>query len=138
MKRYVLFVFLSLTLLLSACTKSEEEKIQVYLEEISFYDILIEFTDGELNIEVLMLDHADTWNSQGQLDVHVETKKILEAVKSYSELVKEVNLDFITRDLDKTVAEIKANHDTVMETNWEEVASLELPKIVDGYKFYGH
>ena len=56
MKKYVLFFLLTFTLMLSACNQSEEEKIQVYLEDISFYDILVNFTDGKLNIEVQMLE----------------------------------------------------------------------------------
>ena len=52
-------------------------------------------------------------------------------------MYKEVNLYFVTRETNKNVAEINANNDTLLETNWIEVDSHELPQIVDGYKFYG-
>ncbi len=150
MKKYVLFMLLlsSFALLLSACTQtqSEEEKIQTYLDKNSenFYDFLvIDFTDGELNIEFKMLSNSETWsNDDAQFDVSVETKASLESIKRYSKenldaVVKEVNLYFVTRESNKTVAEINANYDTILETDWMVVSNQELPPILDGYKFYG-
>ncbi|MEI4771895.1 hypothetical protein WAX74_20040 [Psychrobacillus sp. FJAT-51614] len=141
MKKYVLFtlLLLSFTLMLSACSQSEEEKIRVHLEDYSFYDILVDLTDGGLNIEVQMFETSD--NDMAQVDVVVETKALLEAVKKYSEVnldvIKEVNLYFVTRETNITVAEINANIDTISGTNWNELDRYELPQIVDGYKFYG-
>lgn len=140
-----MLLLLTFTLTLSACTQSEEEKIQVYLKDKSgnFYDFLVvDFTDGELNIEFKMLPNSETWsNDDAEFDVAVETKASLEAVKSYSKehlgVVKEVNLYFVTRESNKTVAEINANNDTILEINWKEVSNQEFPQIVDGYKFYG-
>lgn len=144
MKKYVLFL-LTLTLMLSACTQSEEEKIQVYLKEKSknFYDFsVVDFADGELNIEIKMLPNSETWsNDDAEFDVGVESKTSLEAVKYYSKehlgVIKEANLYFVTRESNKTVAEINANNDTIVETSWLEVTNQEFPQIVDGYKFYG-
>lgn len=147
MKKYVLFLLLLMTfiLTLSACTQSEEEKIQVYLKDESknFYEFLVaDFTDGELNIEVKMLPNSETWsNDDAEFDVAVEAKAALEAVKTYSkehlDIVKEVNLYFVTRESNKTVAEINANNETILETNWLEVSNQEFLQIVDSYKFYG-
>ncbi|WEG18881.1 hypothetical protein PQ478_10450 [Alkalihalophilus pseudofirmus] len=146
MKKYILFklLLLSVTLMLSACYQSEEEKIQAYLKENSknFYDFsVVDFADGELNIEVKMLPNSETWsNEDAEFYVGVETKASLEAVKDYSkehlDVVKEVNIYFVTRESNKTVAEINANNDTIVETNWLEVTNQEFPQIVDGYKFY--
>lgn len=132
-------------LTLSACNQSEEEKIQAYLKDKSqnFYDFLVvDFTEGELNIEFKMHPHSETWNNDDvEFDVAVETKAFLEAVKSYSkeqlDVVKDVNLYFVTRESNKTVAEINANNETILETNWLEVSNQEFLQIVDGYKFYG-
>lgn len=141
MKKYVLFMLLllSFTFMLSACTQSEEEKIRVHLEDYSFYDILVDFTDGGLNIEVQMFETSN--NDKALVDVVVETKALLEAVKKYSEVnlevIKEVNLYFVTRETNITVAEINANIDTISGTKWNELDKYELPQIVDGYKFYG-
>jgi len=143
MKKYVLFMLLllllSFTFMLSACTQSEEEKMRIHLEDYSFYDILVNFTDGGLNIEVQMFETSD--NDKAQVDVVVETKALLEAVKKYSKVnlgvIREVNLYFVTRETNITVAEINANIDTISGTNWNELDRYELPQIVDGYKFYG-
>ena len=147
MKKYMLFMLLVWTfiLTLSACNQSEEEKIQAYLKDKSqnFYDFLVvDFTEGELNIEFKMHPHSETWNNDDvEFDVAVETKAFLEAVKSYSkeqlDVVKDVNLYFVTRESNKTVAEINANNETILETNWLEVSNQEFLQIVDGYKFYG-
>ncbi|NEU32094.1 hypothetical protein GN156_15155 [bacterium LRH843] len=139
MKKQVLFISLAVILLLSACSQSEEEKIRAYLEDYSFYDILIDFKEGELNIEVQMFEPED--NDIAQLDVVVETKALLESVKKYSNehlnLIKEVNLYFITRETNEIVAEINANNSTILGTTWVELDRYDLPQIVDGYKFYG-
>ena len=149
MKKQFLFMFMllfsSYALLLSACSHSEEEKIQVYLEKNSeaFYHFLVvDYTDGILNIEFKMLANSETWSNEAvESDLNIETKAILETVKKYSEghldAVKEVNIYFVTRESNKTVAEIYANNDTLLETNWLELDRNELSHIVDGYKFYG-
>ncbi|PIC67614.1 hypothetical protein CSV71_10485 [Sporosarcina sp. P21c] len=147
MKKYMLLMLLLLTsiLTLSACTQREEEKIQAYLKDKSqnFYDFLVvDFTVGELNIEFKMLPHSETLNNDDlEFDVAVETKALLEAIKSYSkehlDVVKDVNIYFITRESNKTVAEINANNGTLLENNWLEVSNQEFLQIVDGYKFYG-
>lgn len=147
MKKYIMFMLLllSFTFMLSACAQSEEEKIQDYLETkaLTFYHFLVvDFTDGKLNIEVQMYDPPDTWsNDEAQTDVVVESKELLEAVQHYSKehlgVVKEANLSFITIKSRKTVAEINANNDTILETNWRKVSSQEFSQLVDGYKFYG-
>ncbi|MCM3711523.1 hypothetical protein [Sporosarcina luteola] len=146
MKKYVLFMLLllSFTFMLSACSQSEEEKTQVYLENnaLTFYHFLVvDFTDGELNIEVQMFDTSDTWsNKNPEFDVAVETKILLEAVKKYSkeheDILKEVKLYFVSES-NRTVAEINANNDTLLENNWSELDADEIPQTVDGYKFYG-
>ena len=143
MKKYMLL--LAFTLMLCACTQSEEEKIQVYLKDKSknFYDFsVVDFADGELNIEVKMLPNSETWsNYDAELDVGVESKPSLEAVNYYSKehlgVVKQANIFFVTRESNKTVEEINANNDTIVETSWLEVTNQEFPRIVDGYKFYG-
>ncbi|MCM3745141.1 hypothetical protein M3193_13455 [Sporosarcina luteola] len=145
MKKYLLFMLMGFTLMLSACSQTEEEKIQVYLENKStnFYDFsVVDITDGKLNIEVKMLSNSDTRSSEDvEFDVRVETKASLEAVKHYSkehlDVVKEVNLYFVTRESNKTVAEINASNDTILGTNWRDLDNNELPQIVDGYKYYG-
>ena len=149
MQKHVLSMFVllfsSYALLLSACAHSEEEKIQVYLEKNSeaFYHFLVvDYTDGKLDIEFTMLANTETWSNEAvESDLIIETKAILETLKKYTEehldAVKEVNIYFITRESNKTVAEINANNDTILETNWSELARNELSLIVDGYKFYG-
>ena len=141
MKKYVLFMLLlsSFTLMLSACSQTEEEKIRVQVEDYSFYDNLVDFRDGELNIEVQMPETPDIDNAQ--LTVVVETKALLEAVKIYSkenpDVIKEVNLYFVNRETNSTIAEISANNNTISENIWSKLDRYELPQIVDGYKFYG-
>lgn len=147
MKKYILLMLLLLpfTLTLSACTQSEEEKMQVYLKDKSqnFYDFsVIDFTDGKLNIEFRMLPGAETWgDNDAEFEIAVETKASLEAVKGYakehSDKVEEANLYFVTRESNKTVAEINAKHDTIQNTKWLELNYQEFLQIVDDYKFYG-
>lgn len=127
------------------CTQSDKEKIQVYLEDTNqnFYVFsVVDFTDGKLKIEVKMLPNSETQsNDDAEFDVGVETKESLEAVKYYTKehfgVVKEVNLYFVTRESNKTVAEINAKNDTIVETSWLEVTNQEFPQVVDDYKFYG-
>jgi hypothetical protein len=130
-----------LCLILSACSQSEEDKIQKYLDDKTSYDISTVFEDGVLNIEVPMIDQAGTWNKDGQMDVNLETIILLEAVKRYPrkdlDLIKEVNIQFITRETNKVVAEIHAKSDMFMETNWADVDNPEVPQIVDEYNFNG-
>lgn len=139
MKKQILLLSLAVILLLSACSQSKEEKIRAYIEDYSFYDTLIDFTEGELNIEVQMFEPED--NDIAQLDVVVETKTLLESIKKYSnehsDTIKEVNLYFIPKETNEIVAEINANSNTVSATTWGELDRYELPQIVDGYKFYG-
>ncbi len=147
MKKYVLLMLLLLSyaLLLSACAHNEEEKIQVYLDKNSevFYKFLVvDFTEGKLNIEVKMLPNSETWSNEAtEIDLNIETKAILEAVKKYSEehldAVKEVYIYFVTLESNKTVAEINVNNNTVLGNNWLELDRLELSQIVDSYKFHG-
>jgi hypothetical protein len=126
-------------LILSACSQSEEYKVQKYLDEKTSYAISTVFRDGILNIEVPMIDQASTWNKDGQMDVNLETIILLEGVKRYPredlDLIKEVNLHYITRETNKSVAEIKAKSDTFMETNWEDLDNHEVPQTVDYYNF---
>ena len=88
MKKYVLLMLLLLSyaLLLSACAHNEEEKIQVYLDKNSevFYKFLVvDFTEGKLNIEVKMLPNSETWSNEAtEIDLNIETKAILEAVRN--------------------------------------------------------
>ena len=89
-----------------------------------------------------MLPNSETWsNDDAEFDVGVESKASLEAVKYYSKehlgVVKQANIFFVTRESNKTVAEINANNDTIVETSWLKVTNQEFPRIVDGYKFYG-
>lgn len=147
MKKYVLIMFplLFFTLLLSSCSQSEEEKIQDYLEVHSknFYEFsVVNFIDGKLNIEFKMLPDYDSMsNDDVEFDVRVETKQALEAIEKYSieqsEVVEEVNLSFVTRETNKTVAEISANNDTLSNTEWRDVTNHELPQHLDSYEFQG-
>ncbi|MBO0603550.1 hypothetical protein I2483_17945 [Sporosarcina sp. E16_3] len=146
MKKYVLFMLLmTFTFALAACTQSEEEKIQAYLKdksEIFYHFSVVDFTDEKLNIEFTMLPNSETWsNDAAESDVSIETKASLEAIKNYSKkylgVIKEVNLYFVMRETNKVVAEINANNDTILETDWKDVSNRELSQIVDGYKFYG-
>ncbi|MGP4106523.1 hypothetical protein [Virgibacillus sp. L01] len=137
MKKFFLLMFLCL--ILSACSQSEEDEIQKYLDDNTSYDISAVFEDGVLNIEVPMIDQAGTWNKDGQMDVNLETIILLEAVKSYPredmDLIKEVNIHFIIRETSEVVAEIHAKNDAFMETNWGDVDNPEVPKTVDEYHF---
>lgn len=130
-----------LFLILSACSQSEGDKIQKYLDEKTSYDISTALREGVLTIEVPMIDHIETWNKEGQMDVNLETIILLEAVKGYPreklDLFNEVNFHFNTIDKNKNVAEIKTKIDTIMETNWGEVDIHEVPQTVDNYKFNG-
>lgn len=148
MKKYVLFILFvsSFALLLSACGQSQEEKLQVYLKENSrnFYDLLVvDFIDGEVKIEIKMLPDSESWsNDDAEFDVRLETKSALEAIQKYSNentgvMIKEANLYFVTRESNKTVAEINVTYDTIMETEWMPVTYQEFLPIIDVYKFYG-
>ncbi|KGX84172.1 hypothetical protein [Pontibacillus marinus] len=139
MKKFLLLMFLFL--ILSACSQSEEDKIQKYLDDKTSYDISTVFKDGVLNIEVPMIDQAGTWNKDGQMDVNRETIILLEAVKRYPredlDLIKEANIQFMTRETNKVVAKIHAKSETFMETNWSDVDNPEVSQIVDEYNFNG-
>lgn len=146
MKKYVLFMLLlsALALLLSACSQSEEEKIQEYLNADSrnFYAFsIVDFRDGNLNMEYKMLPNFETMsNDEAEFDVRFETKQALETIADYSKehsvVVEEVNLSFVTRESNKKVAEIRVKKNTLAETKWSEVSNQALPPILDEYKFY--
>lgn len=139
MKKTLLLMFLFL--ILSACSQSEEDKIQKYLDDKTSYDILTVFEEGVLSIKVPMIDQAGTWNKDGQMDVNLETIILLEAVKRYPreelDLIKDVNIQFMTRETNKVVAKIHAKSDTFMKTNWSDVDNPEVSQIVDEYNFNG-
>lgn len=147
MKKSVLFILLimSYALLLSACIQSEEEKIQTYLRKnsnIIYHFSVVDFSEGKLNIELIMIANSETGSNEAvEFNVSIETKATLEAVKKYSEkhknAVKEVNIYFVTRESNETVAEINVGNDTLLKTSWLELGRYELTEIVDGYKFHG-
>ncbi|MCG7346102.1 hypothetical protein MHZ92_18490 [Sporosarcina sp. ACRSL] len=147
MKKYVLLMLLmTFTLTLAAC-KSEEEKIQTYLKnksEIVSHFSVVDFTEGELNIEIMMMlpDETETvYEDAKKSEASREAKTSLEAIKNYSKkhkgVIKEVNLYFITRKTNTIVAEVNAKNDTILETDWKDVSEQELFQIADDYKFHG-
>lgn len=147
MKKYVLVILLlsSYSLLLSACSHNEKEKIQVYLDknnEVFYKFLVVDFKEGKLNIEVKMPPNYEKWsNEAAEIDINIEIKAILEAVKEYSkkhlDTVKVVYIYFITFESNKLVLEINVNSDTILGNNWSELDRLQLSQIVDSYKFYG-
>ncbi|MFD1926513.1 hypothetical protein ACFSFY_00300 [Sporosarcina siberiensis] len=81
-------LLMTFTFTLAACTQSEEEKIQAYLKdksEIYFHFSVVDFTEGELNIEFTVLPIFEKRNNDSaESDVSIGTKAALEAIKSYS------------------------------------------------------
>lgn len=142
MKRMWTLILLVLMIGLSACSQSQEEKLHEYLDESTSYSITSEFNNGVLNIEIPMLDEEKTWNEDGVLAVQLETMILLHAVKTYPRekvnLFEEVNLRYITKETNKIVAEIQVKGSTLMDTNWGNLDTNEVPKYVDDYTFKGN
>jgi len=146
MKKYVFFMFLmTFTFMLAACNQSKEEKIEAYLKdrsEMHFHFSVVEFTEGELNIEITLLPIFEEMNNNAaESNLNLDAKNALEAIKSYSKKkmgeIKEVNLYFVTRETKKLAAEINVNNDTLLEADWKDVSKREFSRSVNNYKFYG-
>jgi hypothetical protein len=133
MKKYVVLIFLSFVLMLSACSQSEEDKLNEYLNEATSYDISTEFNDGIVDIEIPMVNIREDF-------VQNETRILIIAIKSYPReqlnLFDEVNLHFFEKDTDKTVAEVQVKGNTLMETNWNNLISYtDIPYNVNNYDY---
>ncbi|MDH4616477.1 hypothetical protein [Brevibacillus sp. AY1] len=142
MNRIWTLILLALMIGLSACSQSQEEKLLEYLDESTSYNIISEFNNGVLNIEIPLLDEEKTWSQDGELHIQLETKILLDAVKKSPRkelnLFEEVNLHYITKETSKIVAEIQVKGSTLMDTDWENLDTNEVPKYVDHYTFKGN
>lgn len=133
MKKYVFLIFLSFMLMLSACSQSEEDKLNVYLNEETSYDISTKLNDGVVNIDIPIVNIEEE-------NVQYETLNLIIAVKSYPReklnLLDEVNLHFFEKNTDKTVAEVQVKGNKLMETDWKNLRSFtDIPDNVDSYDY---
>ena len=133
MKKYVSLILLSTVLMLSACSRGEDDKLNEYLNEETSYDISTKYNVGVVNIDIPMVNI-------GEEDVQNETLILITAVKSYPReklnLFDEVNLHFFEKDTEKTVAEVQVKGNTLMETDWKNLRSFtDIPDHVDSYDY---
>jgi hypothetical protein len=135
-KRYILFILFSFSLVLSACSQSEEEKIIEHMKssmDYSIKGISTKFNDGVINIEVPMVNiREDFVQHQTFVTIHV----LKEYPRENIELFKEINFRYFVEGTKTTVAEVKVKGETLMETDWNSLRSfMDIPKYVDHYDF---
>lgn len=146
MKKSIIFILISLTLFLSACIQSKEERMWSYIIKNSDFVekfSVVDFTNQKLNIEVRLSPFYETQNNDSvELNINTQTQFLLDALKTYSEehknAIKEVNIYFVSNKSQDMVTEIGISSNTLLKSNWLDLDKYKLSQFVDSYKFNGY
>lgn len=129
----LLYRTLFILFFLVGCSQNDYSSLENYLDEASSFDIQTKFIEGKLDIQIPMVNTDEE-------SVQHETLILILAVKSYprenTELFKEINLNYIDKNTNDSIAKVKVTGETLMKTDWGNLGSFsDIPKTVDFYNF---